>query len=134
MPEFLIPYAMIAQANSPGEQFVWLLILGIPVACVSWTVTHEEVFREAREWFRDRSKHAPKIYQRKFFYLLTCEYCFSHYIAAAFIVLCNFRLLVPGWARVPDRVAEFGVDCERLYEFVRQAPSGHQARTYCRRF
>lgn len=27
-----------------GLQFAWLLVLAIPVACVAWTVTHEEVF------------------------------------------------------------------------------------------
>lgn len=71
--------------------------LGIPVACVSWTVTHEEVFRELREWLSYRSKHAPKLYQRKSFYLLACEYYFSHYVAAIFIALANFKLLVAGW-------------------------------------
>ncbi|MDN3654396.1 hypothetical protein QWZ08_02090 [Ferruginibacter paludis] len=24
----------------------WLFLLAIPIACVAWTVTHEEVFRE----------------------------------------------------------------------------------------
>jgi hypothetical protein len=80
-----------------GAQLVSLLILGIPVACVSWTVTHEEVFREPREWCSDRSKRCPKLYQRKFFYLFTCEYCFSHYVSAAFVALLKFQLLVPGW-------------------------------------
>jgi hypothetical protein len=72
-----------------GAQIVSLLILGIPVASVTWTVTHEEVFRGPREWCNDRSKRRPELYQRKFFYLFTCEYCFSHYV--------KFRLLVPGW-------------------------------------
>jgi hypothetical protein len=35
---------------------------------------------------------------RKFFYLFTCEYCFSHYVAAAAIALSGYRLLLPGWA------------------------------------
>jgi hypothetical protein len=83
--------------NSLGEQFVTLLILSIPVACVSWTVTHEEVFREIREFCKKQSQVAPLLHQRKFFYLLTCEYCFSHYIAAAFIALSRFQLLLPGW-------------------------------------
>ncbi|MGB2633145.1 MAG: hypothetical protein WAM58_04340 [Candidatus Acidiferrum sp.] len=87
--------------NTPAaglrEQLFWLFVLGIPVACISWTVTHEEVFREPREWFTKRSMHAASEYERKFFYLLTCEYCFSHYVAAALTALCKFRLLVPGW-------------------------------------
>src|SRR5271166_1957193 len=83
--------------NTPTEQLIGLLILGIPVACVSWTITHEEVFREPREWFAERSKVAANPYKRKFFYLLTCEYCFSHYVAAAFVALAGFPLLAPGW-------------------------------------
>ena len=27
-------------------QIVWLFVLAIPIACVAWTVTHEEVLRE----------------------------------------------------------------------------------------
>jgi len=29
---------------------VWLFALAIPIACVAWTVTHEEIFREPREY------------------------------------------------------------------------------------
>jgi hypothetical protein len=83
--------------NGLGSQMVELLILGIPVACVSWTVTHEEVFREMREYCTDCSRNARTLVIRKLFYLLTCEYCFSHYVAAAFIALVKFQLLVVGW-------------------------------------
>jgi hypothetical protein len=83
--------------TGPGEQLVELLILGIPVACLTWTVTHEEVFRELRDWCGERSKMCSRLYQRKFFYLLTCEYCFSHYISALFIAISGFRTLLPGW-------------------------------------
>jgi Na+-transporting methylmalonyl-CoA/oxaloacetate decarboxylase gamma subunit len=78
-------------------QFVWLLILAIPVACVSWTVTHEEVFREPRDYCQWQSKFAPHISRRKFFYLLTCEYCFSHYVAALFLVITRFKMLYADW-------------------------------------
>ena len=37
------------------------------------------------------------MYARKFFYVFTCEYCFSHYVAAAAVALTGFRLLVTGW-------------------------------------
>jgi len=30
-------------------------------------------------------------------YLFTCEYCFSHYVAALFLVITRFKLLYPGW-------------------------------------
>jgi hypothetical protein len=80
-----------------GIQIIWLFVLGVPVACVTWTVTHEEVFRETREFCARKSEGCRQWYQRKFFYLFTCEYCFSHYISAAFLWLTRFTLLVPGW-------------------------------------
>jgi hypothetical protein len=82
---------------SIGMQFIWLLILSIPVACVSWTVTHEEVFREPRDYCHRQSQSARNLSRRKFFYLFTCEYCFSHYIAALFLVITRFKLLYGDW-------------------------------------
>jgi len=78
-------------------QIVWLLVLGVPVACVAWTVTHEEVFREPRNWCEARSENARTLVERKFFYLFTCEYCFSHYVAALFLAITRFQLLYSGW-------------------------------------
>jgi hypothetical protein len=82
---------------SLGTQIVWLLVLAVPVACIAWTVTHEEVFREPREYcLRERSS-ARFLLLRKFFYLFTCEYCFSHYIAAGIVAITRYRLLFPDW-------------------------------------
>jgi hypothetical protein len=74
-----------------------LFILAIPVACIAWTVTHEEIFREPREYCIKKSKSCNSIYQRKFFYLFTCEYCFSHYITAIFILITGYQLLFNDW-------------------------------------
>lgn len=79
-----------------STQFAWLILLSIPVACVSWTVTHEELFREVREWCESRSKRGRSLATRKFFYLFTCEYCFSHYIAALAMAATGFWMLTPG--------------------------------------
>jgi hypothetical protein len=78
-------------------QLAWLFTLAIPVACVAWTVTHEEVFREPREYCAGRSQSGHTIAERKLFYLFTCEYCFSHYVALAALWLTHFRLLIDGW-------------------------------------
>lgn len=84
--------------NQPlSHQFGFLLLLGLAVSCISWTVTHEEVFREPREFCADKSRNCRSFYQRKFFYLFTCEYCFSHYVAALFLILTHFQLLYQGW-------------------------------------
>src|ERR1700685_221795 len=79
------------------QQILFLFVLALPVASIAWTVTHEEVFREFRDRCVAGSKTCRKIYERKFFYLFTCEYCFSHYVAAAFLAITRFKLLFPDW-------------------------------------
>lgn len=74
-----------------------LFVLAIPVAVVTWTVTHEEIVREARDYCQDRSRRAPSLVTRKFFYVFTCEYCFSHWMALAAVAFTGFELLLPGW-------------------------------------
>ncbi|MEB0249054.1 hypothetical protein QN344_02850 [Mucilaginibacter sp. 5B2] len=78
-------------------QITWLLLLAIPIACVAWTVTHEEVFREPREYCVRRSKEGRTLLVRKFFYLFTCEYCFSHYVTIIFLFLTGYHLLMADW-------------------------------------
>lgn len=78
-------------------QTIWLFLLAIPIACVAWTVTHEEVFREPREYCVNRSVKGRSVLVRKFFYLFTCEYCFSHYVTILFIVLTDYKLLMTDW-------------------------------------
>lgn len=82
---------------SIGEQLAYLFILAIPIACIAWTVTHEEVFREPREFCKERSEKCRKLVERKFFYLFTCEYCFSHYVTALFLLITRFKLLYTDW-------------------------------------
>ena len=72
-------------------------MLAIPIASVAWTVTHEAIFREPREFCKAQSESGRTVLQRKFFYLFTCEYCFSHYVSALFLVITRFKLLLPGW-------------------------------------
>jgi hypothetical protein len=80
-----------------SHQFAYLLMLALPIACASWTVTHEEVFREPREFCKQKSEESRKLPARKFFYLFTCEYCFSHYVTAFFLVVTRFTMLYDGW-------------------------------------
>ena len=78
-------------------QLTWLFLLAIPIACISWTFTHEEVFREPREFFEKRSHSGKNIFLRRFFYVFTCEYCFSHYITIIVLIITKFTLLLEGW-------------------------------------
>jgi len=84
-------------STHPLLQVLWLFILSIPVSCVAWTVTHEEIFREPREFCEKWSKTCRSLLERKFFYLFTCEYCFSHYVTAAFLVITRYKLLFDDW-------------------------------------
>lgn len=78
-------------------QVLWMFVLAIPIASVAWTITHEEIFREPREYCLGQCKDARSIWRRKFFYLFTCEYCFSHYVTVAFLLITRFKLLLPDW-------------------------------------
>jgi hypothetical protein len=82
---------------SLGLQAAYLFLLAIPVACISWTVTHEEIFREPREFCVGVSEESKSILTRKFFYSFTCEYCFSHYVTIVMLFITDFQLLFGGW-------------------------------------
>jgi hypothetical protein len=75
----------------------YLFLLAIPIACIAWTITHEEVFREPREFCVRQSVEAKWVVKRKFFYLFTCEYCFSHYVTICILVMTRFHLLYDDW-------------------------------------
>ena len=80
-----------------SQQVSHLFLLALPIACIAWTVTHEEVFREPREFCIKKSKTCRSLPERKFFYLFTCEYCFSHYVTLFFLVISNYTLLFNDW-------------------------------------
>jgi hypothetical protein len=80
-----------------GAQIIWLLVLAVPIASIAWTVTHEEVFREPREWCASRSRESHSLAKRKLFYLFTCEFCFSHWVALFFLLITRFHLLFADW-------------------------------------
>ena len=82
---------------SEKQQLLWLFVLAAPVACAAWTVTHEEVFKELHEYCVRKSERCDRLYKRKFFYLFTCEYCFSHYVAAVVVLGTGYRLLLTDW-------------------------------------
>jgi hypothetical protein len=78
-------------------QIVTLLVLAVPVAWASWTVIHEEVFREVRDFCVSRSKTCRTVVQRRFFYLFTCEYCFSHWATLVFLFFFEFKMVFDDW-------------------------------------
>jgi len=74
-----------------------LFLLPLAIACIAWTVTHEEIFKEPREYCVTRSKKSKKLLSRKFFYVFTCEYCFSHYVTILFLIITKYKLLFDDW-------------------------------------
>ena len=80
-----------------SQQIIYLFLLAIPIACIAWTVTHEEVFREPREYCEGKCKSSKTLLVRKFFYLFTCEYCFSHYVTIFFLIITHYQLLLNDW-------------------------------------
>src|SRR5438477_12807259 len=78
-------------------QIVRLFILAIPVAWVAWTLAHEEVFREVRDFCVDCSRNCRSLLARKFFYLFTCEFCLSHWATLAFEFVFRFRMVFDDW-------------------------------------
>jgi hypothetical protein len=82
---------------SLAEQVAWLFVMALAVACVAWTLTHEQLFHEPREYCKRESERARRLSRRKFFYVFTCEYCLSHYVAIVFLVLTRYKLLYQDW-------------------------------------
>lgn len=74
----------------------WLFLLPVAISCVAWTVTKEEIFREWRDYCKARKDSDVCLLLRKFYYVFTCEYCFSHWVTAFFLLITGYRLLLPG--------------------------------------
>lgn len=78
-------------------QLVWLFVLAIPIAAIAWAITHEEVFREPRDYCMRQSESSGSLFRRKFFFIFTCEYCFSHYVTIFFLIITRYKLLYDDW-------------------------------------
>ncbi len=78
-------------------QIVWLFVLAIPIASIAWTVTHEEVLRGPRDYCINQSENNRSFIARKFFFVFTCEYCFSHYVVILFLAITRYKLLFEDW-------------------------------------
>ncbi len=80
-----------------AETVFSLLILSMAVASIAWTVTQEDIFSELHDVCLRRSKIGKTIIERKFFYVFTCEYCFSHWVTLVIMIVSGFRLLYDDW-------------------------------------
>ncbi len=80
-----------------GDVIFNIVILSMAVASVAWTVTQEEIFSEFTDFCEGRCKTASNIFARKFFYVFTCEYCFSHWVTLVLLTITGFHLLFDDW-------------------------------------
>jgi hypothetical protein len=85
--------------NAPIEAspLLALFLLAMPIASITWTLTHEEIVSEFREYCVSESQICRKVAERKFFYVFTCEYCLSHYVTVAVLAISRYKLLFPDW-------------------------------------
>ena len=79
------------------DQILGLFLLALPIACIARTVVFEEVFRELREKCVEKSKTCRGLAARKFFYLFTCEYCFSHWVTLVTLLVTRYKLMYADW-------------------------------------
>lgn len=79
------------------SNLILLFVMAIPIACISWTFTHEELFKELQDWLKHKQSTAKNLYIKKLYYLPTCDYCFSHYVTAIFVLATQYHLLFDGW-------------------------------------
>src|SRR5689334_3979559 len=63
------PFVLSVFRGMPqGQDILLLFVLALPVASVTWTMTHEEIFREWRDWCAARRRASRRLLLRKFFY------------------------------------------------------------------
>jgi len=74
-----------------------LFVLAMPVAAIAWTVTHEDILKELRDYCTARSRASDTLAARKFFYVFTCEYCFSHWVTLGLLLVTRFTLVYDDW-------------------------------------
>jgi hypothetical protein len=91
------PFDILDSVFSIVEQLYTVIILSIVVASIAWTVTQEEIFREPREFCARCSEESRNFVLRKFFYVFTCEYCFSHWVTLGLLILTGFKLAIDDW-------------------------------------
>ena len=78
-------------------QIYWIIILSLIVASIDWTVTQEKIFEEPRNFAKRKSETSKSLLIRKFCYVWTCEYCFSHWVTILILILTGFQVLFEDW-------------------------------------
>ena len=78
------------------DEVTKLFVHAIPVACIAWTVTKEELFRELQDLCKKCIK-SNNFCLRKFFFGLHCEYCFAHWVTLVMLYFTGFKMQYEGF-------------------------------------
>src|SRR5437868_5249614 len=91
------PLLRIEVVMSLGTQVVWLFVMALAVASVAGTVTHEEVFRERREYGAKQGRKPPILPRRRSSYCLPCNSVFGPSVAAFFLRFPGTKFFFKTW-------------------------------------
>ena len=81
--------------------FQAILILSLPAAAISLTITKSFLFEHLREWVLERSKWFGK--------LVTCPYCASHWVSFALVALYHPRMVQSVWLPADLIISTFAI-------------------------
>ncbi len=71
------------------QSLLVVLLLSLPVAVISLTITRASVFQYLREWIRERNEWLGKLF--------TCPYCMSHWVSFALVACYQPRIIQWWW-------------------------------------
>ena len=80
-----------------SHQVVWLFVLALPIASIAWTVTHEEVFREPRDYCARPQQGQPNPWCAASFSTCSPVNTASATGLRPFLVITRYKLLYDDW-------------------------------------
>lgn len=78
-----------------------VLILSLPVAAISLTITKSSLFEPLRKWLLDKSEWLGQ--------LISCPHCTSHWVSFALVAIYHPRMLQSAWWLVDLMVSAFAI-------------------------
>ena len=116
------------QMQALTAQVIMLLLLAIPVACICWTITHEEIFREGARVFASTGSRALQkgSISENSSLRWTCEVLFEPLRDRGFSAFDAMPSAIRCVARIPDCGLLSGLDCEFLHGDFRAVAAGDQ--------
>jgi len=111
-----------------SEQVTDLFLLALPVASITWTITHEQIFKEPRAFFIKRSLTGKTLPERKFFYLFYMRILFQslHCFTLSDYFQVSFAVCLRAW--LPDWRFCSCLDFEHIHKHIRISKGRNEER------